>query len=114
LLSNLLSNAIKFNKPGGKILIHTRRKGEMIEVSISDSGVGIPADKLDKIFDPLYQVDSSSSRRYGGTGLGLAVAKRIVNFLGGEIAVKSRYGKGSCFYFTLPIEGKRDGKHNVS
>jgi|GEM_PF-887770 len=106
--NNLLDNAIKFSPRGGEIRLRVRRLGEVLQVSVSDQGIGIPADKLDKIFDRFYQVDGSSTRRYGGMGLGLAISKRIIEAHGGRIWAESQLGQGATFYFTLPIhtEGK--------
>jgi signal transduction histidine kinase len=103
ILRNLLSNATKFNKEGGKVTLTAKEKECMVEVCVSDTGIGIPKDKLDKIFECLYQVDSSSVRPYGGIGMGLAIAKDMVEAHGGKIWVESMEGKGSKFYFTLPI-----------
>jgi signal transduction histidine kinase/FixJ family two-component response regulator len=105
-LRNLISNAIKFNREGGNITITARQKGEMLEVCVSDTGIGIPEDKLEKIFECFYQVDSSSTRRYGGTGLGLAIVKEIVKAHGGEVRVESKLGEGSTFCFTVPVAGR--------
>jgi len=102
-LRNLISNAIKFNREGGNITITARQRGEMLEVCVSDTGIGIPEDKLEKIFEWFYQVDASPTRRYGGTGLGLAIVKEIVKAHGGEVKVKSKVGKGSTFCFTVPV-----------
>jgi signal transduction histidine kinase len=102
--SNLLDNAIKFNREGGEVLIEAREKGNFVEVSVSDTGIDIPEDQLDKIFDKFYQVDSSARRAYGGTGLGLVIVKSIIDAHGGEIWVESELGKGSKFTFTLPKE----------
>lgn len=103
ILENLISNAIKFNKKGGSITIKAVRKKDVIETCVSDTGIGITEDKQDKIFDRLYQIDSSSVREYGGTGLGLAIVKKLVEGQGGKVSVKSTKGKGSSFFFTLPI-----------
>lgn len=102
-LRNLVSNAIKFNHRGGNITVEAVKKHGMVEVCVSDTGIGIPRDKLDKIFERFYQVDSSPTRRYGGTGMGLAIVKEIVKAHGGNITVESEPGKGSRFCFTLPI-----------
>ncbi len=102
-LRNLISNAIKFNRRGGRITINARERGGLVEVCISDTGIGIPDDKLDKIFERFYQIDSSPTRRYGGTGMGLAIVKEVVEAHGGEVTVKSKVGEGSTFCFTLPI-----------
>ncbi|MFQ6136111.1 MAG: sensor histidine kinase, partial [Candidatus Hydrothermarchaeales archaeon] len=108
---NLLFNAIKFNKKGGKVTIKARAKGDFIEVSIADTGIGIPDEHLDKVFDWFYQVDSSARRAYGGTGMGLAIAKEIVEVHGGRMWVESELSKGSRFIFTLPVGGN-DEKNN--
>jgi signal transduction histidine kinase len=99
---NLLGNAIKFSPRGGTITIAVEDFGDRLRMSVADTGVGIPADKLIKIFDRFYQVDGSATRRFGGAGLGLAIAKRIVEAHGGEIWVESTVGIGSKFSFTLP------------
>lgn len=101
-LRNLVSNAIKFNREGGEIGIEARKMGDMIEVCVSDTGIGIPEDKLNKIFERFYQIDSSPTRRYGGTGMGLAIVKEVVEAHGGKVTVESELGKGSRFCFTLP------------
>ncbi len=104
-LRNLINNAIKFNKKEGKILIEVEKK-ENIEVCIEDTGIGIPEDKVNKIFQRLYQVDSSTSRRYGGTGMGLMVVKETIEAHGGSVSVKSKEGKGTRICFTLPFAKK--------
>lgn len=106
---NLLGNAIKFSPRGGSITIEVKDAGEAIELGVRDTGVGIPADKLDKVFDRFYQVDGSATRRFGGAGLGLAIARRIVEAHGGRIWVESEVGHGSAFRFTLPkTQARRD------
>jgi signal transduction histidine kinase len=102
-LRNLISNAIKFNREGGEIGIEAREVEDMIEVCVSDTGIGIPEDKLDKIFERFYQIDSSPTRRYGGTGMGLAIVKEVVEAHGGRVTVESKLGEGSRFCFTLPV-----------
>jgi len=101
IMYNLLSNAIKFTHDSGKISVTARRDGSILEVSVSDTGIGIPADRLDDIFDPFMQVDASNRRKYGGTGLGLALVRRFVEMHGGRVRVKSEEGKGSTFIFTI-------------
>ncbi|MDK2833095.1 MAG: hypothetical protein PWP63_182 [Methanolobus sp.] len=101
IMYNLLSNAIKFTPDDGKISVFAKRDGNFLEVSVSDTGIGISADRLDEIFDPFMQVDASNRRKYGGTGLGLALVKRFVEMHGGKVRVKSEEGKGSTFIFTL-------------
>ncbi len=78
----------------------------MLEISVSDNGIGIPKNKHEEIFETFKQVDSSTARKYEGTGLGLALVKKFVEMHGGEIWVESEVGKGSTFTFTIPIEGK--------
>ena len=99
---NLISNAIKFTQKGN-ICVEIRKKENTIYISIKDTGIGIPEDKIDSIFDPFMQVDSSLSRNYEGSGLGLSIAKSIVDLHNGHISVKSRLGKGSTFTIELPI-----------
>ncbi len=101
---NLLSNAIKFTPEKGRISVNVKKRGDMTEISIKDTGIGIPEESLEKIFQPFVQADSSTSREYGGTGLGLHIVKSFVELHGGEVRVESEYGKGSTFTFTLPIK----------
>ncbi|MFQ5975020.1 MAG: sensor histidine kinase [Candidatus Hydrothermarchaeales archaeon] len=117
-LFNLITNAIKFNGDKGEVNIEASFQedplkpwGEgFVEVSISDTGIGIPPEHLDKIFDRFYQVDASSTRTYGGTGMGLAVVKEIVEAHAGKIWVESEVGKGSKFTFTVPEQPRVIGK----
>ncbi len=99
---NLLSNALKFTPAGGAITVRGREEGEFVRVEVSDTGIGIPSDKLDKIFERFYQVDGTSRRKFGGAGLGLAIVKEIIHAHGGQVGVMSELGRGSTFYFTLP------------
>lgn len=101
-LRNLVHNAVKFNKAGGRVIITAGEKNGMIEVCVRDTGIGMPKEEHERIFDRFYQVDSSMTRRYGGTGMGLAIVKEIVESHGGRITVESELGKGSRFCFTLP------------
>jgi len=102
ILSNLIGNATKFTNKGyiefGYIF-----KNEVIEFFVKDTGIGIPKENLEMIFDRFRQVDETLSREYGGTGLGLAISKQLVNLMDGDIWVKSEVGKGSTFYFALPL-----------
>lgn len=105
---NLVSNALKFTHEG-HILIKTRmmslREDEIVlQFAVEDTGIGIPDEKQEKLFKSFTQVDSSTSRQYGGTGLGLAISKEIVEMMGGQISIKSKEGKGTTFYFTLPLK----------
>ena len=107
---NLLQNAIKFSPAGGKVTIYLDASEDRLRVEVQDTGIGIPEDKLDRIFDRFFQVDGSMTRRYGGAGLGLAICKQIVDFHDGLIWVESQEGAGSTFIFTLPLAtaGLRD------
>jgi signal transduction histidine kinase len=101
-LSNLLNNAIKFTQPSGTIIVSGyRRKGE-VELSVSDTGIGIPIDEQVKVFDRFYQAEPGPKGKIRGSGIGLAVSKHIVEAHGGRIWVESELGKGSRFRFTLP------------
>ena len=102
-LTNLLSNAIKFSEAGKAISMTASRMGSFVRFAISDQGRGIPAEMHDSIFERFHQVDASDSRRKGGTGLGLAITRSIVQQHGGRIWVQSEVGKGSTFFFTVPL-----------
>jgi signal transduction histidine kinase len=106
-LTNLLSNAIKFSDPGSQVSIKAAVAGDDIQFEVTDHGRGIPADKRESIFERFHQVDASDSRRKGGTGLGLAITRSIVLQHGGRIWVTSELGKGSSFFFTIPLSGMR-------
>jgi signal transduction histidine kinase len=109
---NLLSNAFKFTADGGQVSVLAGQKDQSILLEIRDTGMGIPEDKLQMIFDEFYQVEGG---KHGGTGLGLAIAKRLVEEQGGNIWVESQLGKGSTFYFTLPLSPEnQDEKLNRS
>lgn len=102
ILQNLISNAVKFTEKGNVVVEVTGKKG-FLDVSVTDTGIGISPDHLPHIFDEFRQGDGSTSRRYGGTGLGLAIAKKYASLLGGSISVSSVPGKGSEFVLTLPV-----------
>ena len=102
IMHNLVGNAIKFTASGSVTVSATANSG-MVAISVTDTGIGIPKDKFDAIFQSFEQVDASIAREYGGTGLGLAITKQLVELHGGTIGVKSELGKGSTFTFTLPI-----------
>lgn len=101
-LLNLIENAVKYNKDGGTVTIAARQKGKYCEISITDTGIGIPEGDLPRIFERFYRVDKAHSREIGGTGLGLSIVKHIVQAHQGEVRVTSQIGIGSCFRFTLP------------
>ncbi|MCS7177937.1 MAG: ATP-binding protein [Anaerolineae bacterium] len=101
-LNNLVSNAIKYSPEGGRIRIRGEARPDEVIVSVSDEGIGIPATEQGRIFDPFYRVDETSVRQAGGVGLGLYLARAIVEAHGGRIWVESEPGKGSTFSFSLP------------
>ena len=105
-IGNLLNNAIKFSEKTGKVIIKTKRLGENVRVSITDYGIGIAKADQKKLFNPFSQIDSSMGREHVGTGLGLAIAKGIIQAHNGKIGVESELGKGSTFYFSIPINQK--------
>ncbi|MBX9257750.1 response regulator [Desmonostoc muscorum CCALA 125] len=102
-LTNLLSNAIKFSSAGSTVWLQVQQQGDEVLLTVKDNGRGIPADKLESIFERFQQVDSSDSRNHDGTGLGLAICKSIMQQHGGRIWAESVLGEGSTFYVTLPL-----------
>ncbi len=103
-MDNLLSNALKFTPANGTITVRLQRKNGQILLEVEDTGVGIPSDQIERIFERFYQVDGSTTRRYGGTGLGLALVREIIHSHGGEVTAESQLGKGSRFSITLPLQ----------
>ena len=101
-LGNLLSNALKFTPDGGTITLGARTAGDMVDISVSDTGIGIAAEHLPTIFDRFQQVDSTSKRRHGGLGIGLSVVKGLVELHGGSVRVESTIGDGSTFTISMP------------
>ncbi len=101
-IHHLVENAVKFSKPGGRVVVGCRDRGNQIAIRVQDFGVGIPAEDLQRIFDPFYQASDYMTRREGGVGLGLATARHIVADHGGEIRARSRPGEGSVFTIRLP------------
>jgi signal transduction histidine kinase len=102
-LRNLLENALAHTAEGGTISVTARQQERWVEVSVIDTGEGIPAEDLPYIFERFYRVDKSRARATGGSGLGLTIARRLVEAHGGTITAQSELGKGSCFSFTIPI-----------
>ena len=100
---NLLDNAVKYSKPPAKVTIHIEKLASEFSVSITDQGIGIPQEDLDRIFERFYAVDKSHSRSLGGSGLGLSIVERIIEKHNGTIEVESELGKGTTFYITLPV-----------
>ncbi|BCH29716.1 hybrid sensor histidine kinase/response regulator [Mesorhizobium sp. L-8-10] len=106
IVTNLLGNAVKFTEKGHVLIDVTgeRREGAVhLHIRVEDTGIGIPPDKLQSVFEKFAQVDGSSTRRHEGTGLGLAIAARLVDMMGGRIGVESQVGRGSAFWFTVPL-----------
>ncbi|MBI5258480.1 MAG: response regulator [Burkholderiales bacterium] len=101
-LSNLVGNAIKFTERGS-ITLRVAAMPQGVRFEVCDTGIGIPADRLDRLFDPFYQIDTSRRRSHGGTGLGLSISQRIVQAMGSSIDVASTVGQGSVFSFTLAL-----------
>ena len=109
ILYNLLSNAVKFTSERGQIRLEARLRDGFAEISVADSGIGIPPDQIDAIFDKFYQVGSTTKGVREGTGLGLAITKALIEEHGGRIRVNSEIGKGSQFTFTIAV-GQTDEK----
>ncbi|PKL36223.1 MAG: histidine kinase [Spirochaetae bacterium HGW-Spirochaetae-1] len=114
ILLNLVNNAIKFTEKGSVTvsarILEDKPGKKRMAVSVTDTGIGIEADKIETVFHPFEQADSTISRIYGGTGIGLSISKKLVELHGGKISVESRPGKGSAFSFTLPLSGDRYGQ----
>ena len=108
---NLLDNAVKFTDRG-EIQIAASQQNGSLKLVVSDTGIGIPKEELNKIFEEFHRGDSSSTKQYRGTGLGLAIVKQFVGVLGGEVAVESEVGKGSVFTVTLPLDRGENGLDN--
>jgi len=103
----LLDNAIKFTHQGGKVTLRVTRVDRMVEISVIDTGIGIPQEQTEEIFESFYQLDGSTTRKAGGTGLGLTLAKKIIESHGSFIRVISEEGKGSCFAFSLKLHPEK-------
>ncbi len=103
IIKNLLNNAIKFT-PQGSVTIAARSSADGVEISVADTGRGIPADALASIFEPFRQLDDATSRAHGGSGLGLHIVKRLLDLLGGRVAVESQIGQGTIFRVWLPTQ----------
>lgn len=114
---NLLGNALKFTDKGEVVLEVSKQISDSTTVtllfSVRDTGIGIPEEKIDKIFEKFTQADSSTTRKYGGTGLGLTISRRLVELMGGTISVTSKVGEGSTFYFTASFQSQEDKPQHV-
>jgi signal transduction histidine kinase len=107
-LLQLLDNAIKFTPKGGFVMVATEIEDSLVKFSVTDTGIGIPQERFSELFEPFHQLDSSERRKYGGTGLGLALVKKIIDAHGSTIKVKSEVGVGSRFEFSLIKANKDD------
>jgi signal transduction histidine kinase len=99
----LVDNGIKFTPSGGQVRVRVGHDDHLLTVTVQDSGIGIPPDRIEEIFEPFHQLDGTPTRRYGGTGLGLALVKLILNAHSAEMSIESQEGSGSSFSFTLPL-----------
>jgi two-component system, sensor histidine kinase and response regulator len=112
IIMNLLGNAVKFTHEGHVLLhlssVNDDAGGSLLQIEVADTGIGIPADRLDRLFKTFSQVDSSTTRHYGGTGLGLSIVKQLVEIMGGRVGVETTVGQGSRFWITLPVPSPRD------
>ncbi len=113
ILVNLLSNAAKFTDENGTIIVRARYEAPMVKISVIDSGIGIEAKNLSKVFEEFSQVDNSHSRKYQGTGLGLPIARRLAQLLGGDLSVESMVGRGSSFTLAIPPTYKNNDNTDV-
>ena len=103
ILRNLLDNAVAYNREGGTVTVTVQPESGWARVAVADTGLGIPAEDLPRVFERFYRVDKARSRESGGTGLGLAIVKHAVESYGGAVAVESQLGRGSTFTFTIPL-----------
>jgi two-component system phosphate regulon sensor histidine kinase PhoR len=105
ILSNLVDNAVKYTPAGGRVTVRWRLSGRMVEIAVTDTGVGIPAEHHAHLFERFYRADKARSRELGGTGLGLSIVKHLCQAMGGSVTVKSEVSKGSTFTVQLPLAG---------
>jgi PAS domain S-box-containing protein len=113
IILNLLSNAVKFTERGEVVLSISRYNQETIDISVRDTGVGISSQASQKLFQPFVQADSSTTRKYGGTGLGLVICQRLIQLMGGEITLESKLGEGSTFSCRLPLSIAEKNEGNL-
>jgi two-component system phosphate regulon sensor histidine kinase PhoR len=102
-LFNLMDNAVRFTPSGGEVTVSAERHNGSVEISVADTGVGISPEHLPRLFERFYRVDTARSRDDGGTGIGLAIARSVVEAHGGHLEARSELGKGSVFTFDLPV-----------
>ena len=102
----LLDNAVKFSPENGRVILSSNRDGDYVNITVSDNGIGISPERIPELFEPFHQLDGSSTRRYGGTGIGLALAKQIINAHGSSIKVFSKINQGTRMEILLPANEK--------
>jgi signal transduction histidine kinase len=108
ILNNLLDNAVKFSKEaGGAVTVATKKEGDMVKISVSDTGIGIMENDMNKLFTPFPHIESGLTRKSDGTGIGLAISKNLVELCGGNIRAESEFGEGSTFTFLLPLKTEK-------
>jgi signal transduction histidine kinase len=107
-LDNLISNAVKFTPPGGQVQVALSPQGDQVEIAVTDTGIGIPPEELDRIFDRFYQVEDHMTRHHGGMGLGLSIVKGLVKLHGGRVLAESVPGRGSRFVVCLPMAASKE------
>jgi len=105
-MDNLIDNACKYSQGGREVVISAQRNNRKLLIGVTDQGIGIPADELRRVFDPMYRIEPAPSPGVDGLGLGLAICKGLVEAHGGHIWVESQIGAGSTFYFSIPIQNK--------
>ncbi|MFA4990905.1 MAG: ATP-binding protein, partial [Candidatus Paceibacterota bacterium] len=113
-IQNLLENALRYNVENGQIIVKVEKKPPYVEVSVSDTGIGIPKDELPKLFTKFFRASNVLKYETEGTGLGLYITKNIIEAHGGKIWAESIENRGSTFYFTLPIDEKLIPKRHIS
>jgi signal transduction histidine kinase len=101
-LGELIENGVKFNQPGGYVVVDVRAENGLVLFRITDNGIGIKQEHLTEIYEPFHQLDGSSTRRSGGTGIGLTLAKQIIESHGSSLMVESSENKGTSFQFSVP------------
>ena len=110
---NLVNNAIKFSYENSFVKIGARKKGDLVEITVKDTGIGIKVEDQNKLFKPFSQIDSFSSRKSQGTGLGLSLVKQIVHLHGGYVWFRSNPSEGSTFAFAIPINNNKGNSEYV-
>ncbi|HHY90051.1 MAG TPA: PAS domain-containing sensor histidine kinase, partial [Clostridiales bacterium] len=108
MLLNLIDNAVKYTPEGGAVKTSVYRRADDIFIAVKDTGIGIPKEKISRLFERFYRVDKARSRKVGGTGLGLAIVKHIVLSFNGQIHVDSEVGKGSEFIVRIPVQSEKE------